>query len=61
MFEVTIGNTKCVEEMKFHSKAPMLKYRQNLLNSCCFSILAPSFDSINKTKASNYTAMRIEE
>ena len=58
-FQVPIGNIKCVEEMKFHSKAPMLKYRQNSLNSCCFSSLASAFDSINKTKAANAISMRI--
>ena len=61
MFEFTIGNTKCVEEMKFHSKAPMLKYCQNLLNSCCFSSLASYFDSINQTKSANAIAIHIEE
>ena len=53
MFEVPIGNTKFVEEMEFHSKAPMLKYRQNSLNSCCFVSLAPAFDSDNQTNVSN--------
>ena len=33
MFEVPIINKKCVEEMRFHSKALMIKYRQNSLNS----------------------------
>ena len=59
MFEVLIGNTKFVEEMKFHSKGPMLKYRQKSLNSCCFSSLASDFHSTNQTKAANSIAIRI--
>ena len=60
MFGVPIGNAKFVEEMKFYSKSPMLKYRQNSLNSCCFISLASDFDSINLTKATNGIVMRIE-
>ena len=52
-FVVPIGNAKNVEEMKFHIDAPMLKYRQNTLNSCCFSSLLSAFDSINQIKAFN--------
>ena len=47
--------------MKFHSKAPMLKYRQKSLNSGCFSSLASDFDIINQTKSSNSIAIRREE
>ena len=47
--------------MKFHSNLPMLKYCQNSLNSCCFSSLESAFDIINKIKAANDTATRIEE
>ena len=47
-------------EIKFHSNAPMLNYCQNSLNSCCFSSLASDFDGINKTKAVNAIAMRVE-
>ena len=61
MFEFPTGNTKCVEEMKFHSKSPMLKYRQKSLNSCCFSSLASAFGSINQTKSSNDISTRKEE
>ena len=39
MFQVPIGNSKCVENFKFHNNSPMLKYFQKLLNSCCFSSL----------------------
>ena len=59
MFEVPIENTKYVEEMKFYSKARMLKYRQNPLNSCCFISLESAFDSINQTKFDNDIAMSI--
>ena len=48
-------------KIKFHSKAPMLKYRQNSLNICCFSSLASAFDINNQTNAANAIAMRIEE
>ena len=61
IFEVPNGNRKCLEEMKFHNAAPMLKYSQNSLNSCCFSSLASSFYSINQTKADNNIAIRVEE
>ena len=60
MFEVPIGNTKCVEEMKFHIDALMLKYCQITSNTFCFSSLASAFDSINQTKAANSISMRIE-
>ena len=39
----------------------MLKYCQNSLNSCCYSSLAPAFDSIKQPKAANAISMRIEE
>ena len=61
MFEVPIGKKKCVEEMKFYSKARMLKYRQNPLNSCCFVSFESAFDSINQTKFDNDIAMSIEK
>ena len=47
MLEAPIGNTKCVEEMKFYSKARILKYGQNSFNSFCFSSLESAFDIIN--------------
>ena len=52
-FQVLIGNSKCVEIFKFHNGAPILKYCQKSLNSCCFIILASSFASIKKIKAVN--------
>ena len=48
-------------KLKFHNDAPMLKYCQKLLNRCCFSILAPAFDSIEQTKAFNYISFFTEE
>ena len=36
MFQVPIGNSKCVKKFKFHNDAPMSKYCQKSLNSCCF-------------------------
>ena len=48
-------------KIKFHSKAPVIKYRQESLNSCCLSSLASAFDSINQTKADNTILVRIEE
>ena len=53
MFVVPIINVKNVEKMKFNTDAPILKYRQNTLNSCCFSSLASAFESINKIKSIN--------
>ena len=49
------------EKLKFQSKALMLKYYQESLNSCYLGSLDSYSDIINKTKADNYIAMRIEE
>ena len=40
LFQVPIGNAKCVESFKFQNDAPILKYCQKSLNSCCLSSLA---------------------
>ena len=48
-------------KIKFYSKALMLNYCQNLLNSCCFIISESAFAIIKQTKAANDIAMRIEE
>ena len=61
MFEVSIGNSKCMKKIKFHSNVPMLKYCQESLNSCCFSSLSSSFASINQTNAVNAIEMLIKE
>ena len=61
MFVVPIGNSKNVEEIKFHIDAPMIKYCQNTSNSCCFSSLVLAFGSINKIKAINAISERIEK
>ena len=58
--QVTLGNAKCVESFKFQNDAPILKYCQKTLNSCCFSSLASAFSSINHSAAANAISMRIE-
>ena len=50
-----------METFKFHNDAPILKYYNKLLNSCCFSSLASAFVSIEKIKAYNDISLRIEE
>ena len=61
MFQFPMGNSKCVENVKFHNNAPMLKYCQKSLNSCCFSTLASSVVSIKQIKAINAISFHIEE
>ena len=51
--QVPIGNSKYVELFKFQNDAPILKYCQKSLNSCCFISLSSSFSSINHNKANN--------
>ena len=60
-FQVPIRNSKCVETFKFHNDAPILKYCQKSLNSCCFSTLESDFVSIKKIKATNAISLRIKE
>ena len=50
-----------MESFKFQNDAPILKYCQKTLNSCCFSSLASSFANINPFNAVNAISMRIEE
>ena len=52
-FQVPIGNSKCVESSKFRNDAPILKYCQKSLDSCCLSSLASDFASINHNNAAN--------
>ena len=59
MFQVPIGNSKCVETLNFHSDAPMLKYCHKSLNSCCFSILASAFASIKQKVCQCYIVLHI--
>ena len=61
LFQVPIGIQKCVEIIKFHNDAPMLKCCQKSLNRCFLSISAPAFASIEQTKATNVISLRIEE
>ena len=60
-FQVPIGNAKFVESFKFHNDAPILKYFQKSLKSCCFSSLASEFSSIKQIKASNSISLHIKE
>ena len=60
MFVVQIVNTKNMEEIKFNIDAPMLKYRQSTLNSCCFSSLVSYFESTNQRKVENSISKCIE-
>ena len=39
-FQVSIGNAKCVESFNFQIDAPIFKYCQKSLDSCCSSSLA---------------------
>ena len=50
-----------METFKFHNDAPILKYCQKSLNSCCFSSLASAFVSIKQIKAANAISLHIEE
>ena len=43
IFQFSVRNSKCVEIFKFQNDAPMLKYRQKLLNICCFIRLESAF------------------
>ena len=61
LFQVPIGNSKCVETFKFYNDSPILKYLQKSFNSYCFSSLASAFVSIKKIKAVNAISLRIEE
>ena len=61
IFQVTIGNAKCVESFKFRNDAPFIKYCQKSFNSCCFSSLASAFACINHNNAANAISIRIEE
>ena len=61
LFQVPIGNSKCVESFKFQNDVPILKYFQKSLKSCCFRSLASAFASINNKKADNVISLRIEE
>ena len=60
-FQVPIGNAKVVKSFVFHKDAPILRYRQKSLNSCCFSSLASAFASINHFKAADAISIRIKE
>ena len=50
-----------METFKLHNDAPILKYFQKSLNSCCFSGLVLDFVSIEQIKADNAISLCIEE
>ena len=60
-FQVPIGNVRCVESFKFQNDAPILKFCQKTLNSCCFGSLASAFAIIKNFNAANDISMCIEE
>ena len=61
IFQVPIGNSKCVETFKFQNDAPILKYCQNLLNICCFGSLVSAFVCVKQIKAANAILLRIDK
>ena len=50
-----IGNAKITEKILFYSEASVLKYHQNVSNSCCLSSLASDFHSIGYNR--DFTAL----
>ena len=60
-FQVPIGNTKVLKSFKFQKDAPIIRYCQKTLNSCCFSSLASAFAGIKHFKAENAISIRIKE
>ena len=58
-FQVPIGNSKFMENFKFHNDAPILKYCQKSLDICCFSGLASDFISIKQIKAEIFISLRL--
>ena len=61
IFQVPIGNSKCVETFKFHNDVPILKYFQKSLSIFCFSILASAFVGIKQIKNTDAISLGIEE
>ena len=57
-FQVPIGNSKYVENFKFHNDSPILKYCQKSLNICCFSSLASYLVSTKKIMDANVISLR---
>ena len=51
LFFVPIDNAKIAETIVFHPEAPVMKYHQNLANSCSLSGLASAFHIICDTRA----------
>ena len=46
-----MGNTKITRNVQFHPAVPLIKYHQNISNSCCLSSLAYDFNFINENRA----------
>ena len=61
LFQVPIGNSKCVETFKFHNDAPILNYCQKSSNIFYFSSLVSPLVSIEQIKDDNAISLRIEE
>ena len=55
-----VGNWIFDSNYEFQNDAPILKYCQKSLNSCCFSSLASAFASINNNNAANAISLRIK-
>ena len=60
-FKVPIGNEKVVKSFMYQKDAPIIRYCQKKLNSCCFSSLASDFASIKQFKDENAISIRIKE
>ena len=50
-----------MESFNFQNDAPILKYCQKSLNSCCCNSLASAFASINHNKVANAISLCIKE
>ena len=59
-FQVPIGNAKVVKSFMFQKDAPIIRYFQKTLNSCCLSSLASAFASINHFKYENAISIHIK-
>ena len=50
LFAVQIGNAKLTDDIQFRPAAPVIKYHQQLSNSCCFSCLTSAFHRISDNR-----------
>ena len=58
-FGVTISNARMNKNVQFCTKAPLIKYHQNISNSCCLSSLASAFHCIGENRAVTSPVSRI--